>query len=272
MGASCAPSLIDSPGVRDTTLARPGGGWQAWLAAALLALAAGCSSAPLAGKSCPCATEQGVTNIVTQCMTPPPPPCTSVTLTNTVITHDGGPHLGDGGAADSVQFGTEPEGWVSYTFQSDGQKIPVVEMTPDGNGIRIMASIDVTASNPLYAGAGVSFLGNDCIDGTNLTGVRFEFAGGLGASQLLVGVIADEDVSKASGDARGTCTGDKNMCFGPMAHVDATPGMHWVDFEMLTGGNPVLKLNVGHIIDVQWQLPPVPIANADFTISNVQFY
>jgi hypothetical protein len=174
---------------------------------------------------------------------------------------------------DGVQFGAGAEQWVSYPFESDGQKIPVVEMTPDGNGIRIMASIDVTASNPVYAGAGVSFLGKDCVDGADLTGVQFEFAGALGASQLLVGVVADDDVSNTtSDDPRGTCTGGKNMCFGPMFQVDATPGTHRVDFQMLSGGMPVHELSVGHIVDVQWQLPPVPIANADFTISNVQFY
>ena len=269
--------------MQEITLAQAGWRGQACLATALLALTAGCpSSAPLADKSCPCATDQGyhccdassmcVTNLVTQCMTPPPPPCTSVKLTNKVITHDGGPHFGDGGV-DSVQFGTEPEAWVSYTFASDRQKTPVVEMTPDGNGIRIMASIDVTASNPLYAGAGVSFLGNDCVDGTDLTGVQFDFAGDLGASQLLVGVVADEDVSKTtSDDPRGTCPGGTNMCFGPMAQVDAALGRYRVDFAMLTGGMPAPQLSAGHIVDVQWQLPPVPIANADFTISNVQFY
>jgi hypothetical protein len=264
-------------------LVRPGRPRQAWLATALLALAAGCSSsAPLAGKPCPCATEHGYTccdasnmcvTEIAQCAAPPPPPCTSVKLMNLVIMHDGGPHSGDGGP-DAIQFGSEPELWVSYPFEGEGQQVPTIELTPDGNGFRVMASIDLTASDQLnlYAGAGVSFLSPNCIDGSDLTGVQFEFAGDLGASQLFVGVVADEDVSTTTPDPRATCTGGKNKCFGPNHLVDATPGLHQVPFEILSGGMPVPKLSIGHIVDVQWQLPAVQIPHADFTISNVQFY
>jgi hypothetical protein len=147
-------------------------------------------------------------------------------------------------------------------------------MTPDGNGIRIMASLDLPDSDVLntYAGAGVSFVGSECIDATDWIGVQFEFAGDLGAPRLLVGVVADEDVSTTSGDPRATCTAGKSKCFGPNASVDATAGVHQVAFQTLGGGQPVPKLSVGHLVDIQWELPADQIPNADFTISNVQFY
>jgi hypothetical protein len=284
MGAPRAPGLIELPRVQEITLAQAGWRGQAWLAAALLALTAGCpSSAPLADKSCPCATEQGyyccdassmcVTNLATQCSMPPPPPCTSHRLMDPIITHDGEPRPQDGGV-DGVQFGAGTEQWASYTFEGDGQNTPIVKMTSDGNGIRIMASLDLTTSDSsnTYAGAGVSFLGNDCVDATEWTGVQFDFAGDVGAPQLIMGVVAEEDVSTTSGDPRAICTAGKSKCFGPNAYVDATDGMHQVPFDILKGGTPVPKLSVGHIVDVQWQLPGDQIPHADFTISNVQFY
>ena len=192
---------------------------------------------------------------------------------NPVITHDGGPHPGDGGP-ERFSLGPGTEQWVSYTFEGDGQQVPTVEMTPDGNGFRVMASIDLSASDQLneYAGAGVSFLNSDCIDGTELTGVQFEFAGDAGASQISVGVLADEDISTTTMDPRATCTSGKNHVFGPNHYVDATLGVHRLSIEMLGGGMPVPKLSVGHIVGVQWQLSGVQIPHADFTISNVQFY
>jgi len=191
------------------------------------------------------------------------------------ITRDGGPHPQPDGGPDAVQFGTPPEQWVSYTYEGTGQNVPTVEMTPDGIGFRVMASVDVSTSGTTnaYAGVGLSFLSSsDCIDGTALTGVEFELAGDVGQPSLIVGVVADEDVSTMSGDLRGGCTGGMNMCFGPTAYVDAAAGMHKVPFQMLSGGMPVSKLSLDHIVDVQWQLPGVQIPVADFTISNVQFY
>jgi len=250
----------------------------AWLGALLFAWAAGCSSAPLAGKSCPCATGYTCCQPSNTCVADNQqcPRCTPIKLTSMSITRDGAPHPQPDGGPDAVQFGADPEQWVSYTYQGTGQNVPTVAMTPDGNGFRVMASVDVSGGGATYAyaGAGVSFLSkSECIDGTDLTGVEFEFACDVGQSkQLIVGVVADEDVSITSGDLRGRCTGGMNTCFGQTVFVDATAGMHQVPFQSLTGGMPVGNLSLDHIVDVQWQLPAVQIPSADFTISNVQFY
>jgi hypothetical protein len=268
MGAPCAPGLIDWLLVLETTLARPGRRWQAWLATILFALAAGCSSAPLAGKPCPCATGYKCCTASNMCVADDQqcPRCTPIKLMSMSITHDGGPHPQPDGGPDAVQFGTPPEQWVSYTFQGSSDDQATLTMTPDGIGFHVTATA-VTA----YAGVGLSFLGDDCIDGTDLTGVQFEFDGDLGGRRLKVSVVADDDVSTLF-DMRGICTGGSTMCFGPTSLVDPTSGPHMVPFQGLAMGMPVDTLSRQHIIKVQWQLDPAVIPTVDFTISNVQFY
>jgi hypothetical protein len=159
-----------------------------------------------------------------------------------------------------------PEQWVSYTYESDGQPVPTLTMTPDGSGFHATASV-VTG----FAGVGLSFLSDDCIDGTDLTGIRFDFDGDLAGRRLNVGVLAEDNVSTMY-DGRGTCTGGRTMCFGPMSSISPTIGTNSVPFQSLTTGMPVPTLSTQRIINVQWELGAAQIADADFTISNVQFY
>jgi hypothetical protein len=247
------------------------------LGIALLALAAGCTPAPLAGKSCPCAAGYTCCDASMMCVADTAqcsrPRCTPVKLTNPLITHDGAPHPQPDGGLPAVQFGTPPEQWVSYTYQGDGQAVPTLTMTPDGNGFHVTASVDVADSSALntYAGVGLSFLSDNCIDGSDLTGVQFDFDGDLGEPSLIVGVVSDSDLG-TSFDPRGICTGSRTMCFGPTGFDNTDIGTHHVTFASLHGGMPIDKLDAGHIVNVQWQLPAVQIPMADFTISNVQFF
>ncbi len=200
------------------------------------------------------------------------PLCASVKLTSLAITQNGGPHPQADGGPDAVQFGTAPEQWVSYTYQGPGQQAPTVTMLPDGNGFHVTASVVAIGGVPsLYAGAGLSFLGNDCVDGSDLTGVEFQLDGDLAQHSLAVGVVSIDDVSTMY-DPRGTCTGGMSKCYGPTAPVAPSVDPIQATFGSLVTGMPTDGLEPRHIVNVQWQLGSPTNTVADFTISNVQFY
>jgi len=282
MDAACVPALIDSPHVREGALAKSPRLWIGWLATTLFALAVGCTAAPLAGKPCPCATGYSCCGASMTCVTDAAqcsrPRCTQVPLARPLITHDGALDPQPDGGPPAVLFGmSSDQQWVSYTYHGDGQAVPTLTMTPDGNGFHVTASLDVMADSGSlnnYAGVGLSFqsLSGGCIDATGWTGVQFDFDGDLGEPSLMVGVVSDDDLGVMF-DPRGICTGSRTMCFGPTGYTDTTIGTHPFEFQSLTNaGMPSAKLDQGHIVNVQWQLPPVQIPVADFTISNVQFY
>ena len=259
-------------------MARSGRCWQAWLATLLLALTVGCtSSAPLAGKPCPCATELGyqccdassmcVTNLATQCATPPRR-CQSTKLMNPVITQNGGPDQTPDAGADAVQFGSSTEQWGSYTYPVSSSDQATLTMTPDGNGFHVTATV-----TSAYAGVGLSFVSDDqCVDGTDYAGVQFEFDGTTGGHVVRFIVMADDDVSHQD-DMRGTCTGGSMSCYGPRTNVDPYTPLNMVTFDSLHSGSPDDVLDRQHIIKVQWEVEAASTpSEADFTISNVQFY
>jgi hypothetical protein len=274
MGAPCTPGLIDSPSVLETTLARRGRRWQAWLATMLLALAAGCSSAPIAGKPCECPTGYVCCGLSQTCMANEAQcrRCTPVRFASPImITRDGAPHSNPDGGPDAVQFGTPPA-WVSYTYPGSADDQATLTLTPDGNGFHVTATV-----MKAYAGVGLSYLGGndgtECIDGTDLTGVKFDFDGDPGGHVLKLSVAADDDVSTMF-DPRGICTGG-TMCFGPSYNVHPVSGQNTVPFQLLDMGVPVSSLgslSLLHLIKVQWELDPATNPSADFTISNVQLY
>jgi hypothetical protein len=145
-------------------------------------------------------------------------------------------------------------------------------MLPEGNGVHVTASVVAIGGVPsLYAGAGLSFLGNDCIDASDLTGVRFQLDGDLAQHSLAVGVVSIDDVSTMY-DPRGICTGGMTQCYGPTAPVTPSVDPISVTFGSLFSGLPALGVDPRHIINVQWQLGSPTNTVADFTISNVQFY
>jgi hypothetical protein len=268
MGVPCAPRLIDSPSVRETTLAQR---WQAWVATVLLALAAGCSSAPLAGKSCPCSAgymccSPSMTCVVdaSECI------CPSKPLANLLLTSGGTPIDGPDGGPPAVQFGVVPEQWVSYSFSGIGEPKPTLDGIPDGNGFHVTTNFaaSVPDATQAFEGAGLSFQGdNYCVDGRNLIGVQFDLDKDLGGNQLVVGVVSNDDVATVF-DTRGTCT-EGIKCYGTTASIPPVVGTNTVSFDQLSGGTSQMPLNRGQIVKVQWQVSAG--AQVDFTISNVQF-
>jgi hypothetical protein len=271
MGAPRGQGLIDLASVQETTLGRR---WQAWLATVVLALAAGCTAAPLAGKPCGCATgyyccdasNVCVTNLATQCAAPPR--CQPTKLMNPVITQDGGPDQSPDAGTDAVQFGVSTEQWGSYTYPVSSSDQAMLTMTPDGDGFRVTAIV-----TSAYAGVGLSFVSVDgCVDGTDYAGVQFEFNGTTAGHVVRFIVMANDDVFQQD-DMRGTCTNGSNLCYGPWANVDPTMTPNKVAFDSLHSGFPDEVLDPQHIIKLQWEVQDNgTTSEADFTISNVQFY
>lgn len=243
----------------------------------LLAVSVGCTAAPLAGKPCPCDTTSGYTCCETTmtCSTDPaecpPAPCASKPLANPVITSGGMtvPADPDAGTDTAVLFGTPPEQWVSYVYAGTVENNPTLTGTLDGNGFQVHATFAsfVDDGTQAFEGIGVTFLGDTCIDGSQLMGMRFDYDGDL--IPLLVGVISVGDVSAKY--SHGICPlGTK--CYGPGASFIPKLGTNPVLLSKLSGGMPQLKLDVGHIVNVQWQIPAPAKLSVDFTIRNVQFY
>ncbi len=285
MGVASVLGLIDCASVEVDTFGSAPGLWRTWAGVVLLALANGCTAAPIAGKPCPCVDGSQYTCCETtmKCLAdaaacPPPPPaiCESSPLNNTTITYGGVtvPASPDAGTDTAVMFGAGAEQWVSYVYKGTAEtRNPSLEVTSDGNGFHVQATFEAFAGDATQAfqGAGLSFVPDmtrtPCIDGSDQTGVQFDFDGNV--SQLLMGVVSIDDLSTMF--SRGTCTLGM-MCFGPMASFIPTIGTNRVPFNKLMGGLPQTTLDVRHIVNVQWQVPAAGKPSVDFTISNVKFY
>lgn len=278
MAAAPGLRLLDLPGVLQvvSTLSRLLSSGPLWLVTLMLAVS--CSPAPLAGKACPCASGYKCCDTTQTCVPEGGVcPCASVKLTSPLITTSGWPLPGSSppncGTTNPVMFGVFPEQWISYTYAGTNQPLPCLETTPDGNGIHVRAMFaDLGSASNSYEGVGLSFLGDSCIDGDQLTGLQFDFAGDLGGRRLTVGVSANSDVSSAY--ARGTCPADagSTMCYGPTSTLNPRIGTNQVAFSALTDGMPQATLDAHRIVNVQWQLAAAENPNADFTITSVTFY
>lgn len=263
--------------MREAARARSSRSWVAAPGLTLLALAVGCTAAPLADKPCPCVADAGYVCCETlmTCMTDlaqcPPAPCASKPLSNPVITSGGTtvPADLDAGTDTAVKFGTAPEQWVSYVYAGAGETNPTLTGTPEGDGFRVHATFAsyVDDGTQAFEGVGVTFLGDTCIDGSQLIGMRFDYEGDL--TPLHVGLISIGDVSTKY--RHGLCPLG-TMCYGPAASFIPKLGDNPVLLSQLGGGNPQLKLDAGHIVNVQWQIPAPAKLSLDFTIRNVRFF
>jgi hypothetical protein len=200
-------------------------------------------------------------NDVAQC---PPSPCASKPLTNLLITGSADSTLSNG----QITFGDASEPWVSYTYAGQGEPLPTLDALADGTGFHVTETFaPVNGGTLTFAGVGLSFNGDGCIDGSNLTGLQFDFSGELGGSQLMVGVVSNNNVSAAY--PRGTCTAGI-MCYGPTVAFNPVIGSNPVRLAYL-GGQPTLTFDPFHIVNVQWQVSAGADLSAHFTISNVRF-
>jgi hypothetical protein len=280
MGAASVPGLIESSPVGVETFGGARRQWKVWLGSLLLALAIGCTAAPLAGKPCPCAIASGYTccetlqTCVTDIKQCPPAPCLSAKNSSPIVTGNGLPppilEPTDAGKT-QLKFGAQPEQWVSYIFAGTPEPDPMVSASTDGNGIEVDVSFnDLVNTANAFAGAGLTFVGDHCVDGTALDGVKFDFDGDLGGRQLEVGVGSSEDV-----DAKyphGTCTAGDMKCYGPTVPINPMTGRNTVWFTDLNNGTPAGTLDTSRIVNVQWQVHAAQSPTAHFTITNVTFF
>ena len=253
----------------------------------LLALANGCTPAPIAGKPCPCApadvyvcceTLQTCMADLKQCPPAPPTPCTSAKISSPIVTGNGLPpptiDTTDAGAIDTgsppLKFGDEPEPWISYPFRGT-EPWPTVSVSDDGNGIHVVATFEgVVDTAEAFAGAGLAFAGDHCVDGTTLSGVQFDFDGDLGGRKLEVGVTSSEDLDSMY--THGICTAGPMKCYGPSKPIDPMTGTNHVLFTELSAGLPSGTLDTSRIVNVQWQVHDAQNPRAEFTITNVMFF
>jgi hypothetical protein len=180
-------------------------------------------------------------------------------------------------ATSGLTFGTDTDGWSSYTYAAPGEPVPTATVTPDGDGIQIAVTF-VKPTDGNWEGVGLFFNGADCVDASTYTGVKFDLSGDLGSCALSFGASFSGDLSHADAPTMGSCPGDDSECYGPLATV--VPGAATtikVPFTALTGGTPISALDPSTLVDVEWQLSPSAGADggacaANFTVKNVSFY
>ncbi len=201
-----------------------------------------------------------------------------------VITTNGINHAD--AAAPLLTFGSAQDAWGSYTYAGSGQTAPTAKATTDGNGMEIMGGFvpPVTSSNN-YAGVGLYYSSNDCLDLTGYTGLEFDFSGTLGGCSMQVGIGFSGDSSKNDGNPRASCAGTDSTCYPPsfnvttqaLAATTASPTIK-VPFTALSAGMPQSTLDPSSIITVQWQLTSPGSGGSDgscaavFTVENAKFY
>jgi len=183
----------------------------------------------------------------------------------------GGHRSGDGALTFRV---SATEQWASYLFAGADQNQPTADLTNDSNGFQVSASFKPSGSgSTAYEGFGLTFEGDNCVDGSGYTGIAFELSGELGGKLLVVGVAAVGNIAQAL-DGRGTCAGDASVCYGPSLTVSSVSSPVHVAFDDLTGVMPgsAAQLDRTRIIDLQWQINAGADPSAQFTIENATFY
>ncbi len=203
--------------------------------------------------------------------------CQTVVLTNKSITTGG-----ENGTTGLV-FTPASYQWRSFSYAGSGQSAPAATVTPDGNGIQFTGGLVPPVSDN-WSGLGLYFDSLKCIDGSNYTGVKFDFSGDLGGCSLVFGVNFSGDSSSADNPQRGDCSlGDAN-CYPPRSiaippsvsgSADAGPTTLRFPFALLTGGSPNAKIDPTTIMTVEWELsaPSGGVGcSANFTVENVAFY
>jgi len=223
-------------------------------------------------------TDAGLPQLTNACSADASFVCPKVALSSSSITSAGAT------SGDTLLFGSPPYQWQSYTYGSNGQAAPTATLTSDGTGIAIAGTF-VPPVSQNWMGAGLYFNGTSCIDGSTLTGVKFDFSGGLGDCTLAVGANFSGDSTSTDAPGRGTCpfSSDSN-CYPPMVVVTPPLALDGgaagtttfkVPFASMVSGSPTPKVDPSTILTVQWQLNARsggPGCSARFTVENVAFY
>ena len=161
-----------------------------------------------------------------------------------------------------------------YTYPS-GAAAPTIAIA-DG---ALHVTINTPAASAIqYVGYGIFF--NDCTNGSQYTGVKFDIGGTMTGCDLQFINNFRDDATPAN-DVKGSCTVSTN-CYGPQTALNFTPTVSSSEhpFVTLTAGFPVATVDTTFLTGVGWGfvIPAADPANpgascvADFTIDNVTFY
>jgi hypothetical protein len=180
-----------------------------------------------------------------------------------------------------LMFGEGADSWGSFTYAIAGPTPPTATLTADGDGIQIVGG---SLGRDDYEGVGLYYNNTTCLNGAAYNGLKFDFAGTVGACQLRVGVTFSGDVPPSDDVLRGACVGTGSTCYGPVANVTAaamaaTPSAPTIEvpFASMSGGAPIATVDPTKIVSVQWQFVYATATDGaacstNFTVENVSFY
>jgi hypothetical protein len=163
-----------------------------------------------------------------------------------------------------------------YTYPAGGASAPAIAIV---NG-----ALHVTINTPAsaatqYVGYGIFF--NDCTNGGQYTGVKFDIGGTMTGCGLQFINNFRDDATPAN-DVKGSCAVSNN-CYGPQTELafTTTVASSPHPFVTLTAGFPVATVDTKFLTGLGWGFV-IPAADpasdagancvADFTIDNVTFY
>jgi hypothetical protein len=174
--------------------------------------------------------------------------------------------------AAGIAFGPPNDLWGSYTYAGTGQALPVLTLTPGGNGFEMTGQLTTPAGNANYVGAGLYYSSAGCADVSAYSGVKFDLAGTLGGCTLAFGLVASGNVTLLEDPNRGACPGT-SVCYGPAVNVAPSATTVSVPFSALSGGMPTPLLDATKVVSAQWQLTaPIGGCSADVTVANLTLY
>jgi hypothetical protein len=193
--------------------------------------------------------------------------CSQVKPTVPLVTTQGS------ATAEGLSFGAVDREWGSFQYAGGGQVAPMISVTGDGNGLHAQAALasPLTQANN-YAGFGLYFKSDSCLDVSAYSGVQFDLSGDLGTCALRFVLYSAQDLNVMDDPGRGQCS---SGCAGSGAAVTASTSRIRVPFTSVTGGKPLASVDATNLVTMQWQLnaaDPSAGCTADITIANAGFY
>jgi len=195
--------------------------------------------------------------------------CPAMPLASNAVTSLG---TGDAGM---LTFGPAESGWTSFTYNGPSQTAPAASVTSDGNGFELKMALNPPLSNNNYAGFGIYYNSNSCLDASQSTGIELELSGDLGGCSLRYILFSSEDLSYLDDPSRGGCHDTDSVCLGAYVPLSVSTDKIRIPFSMFAHGTPVDSVNPRALTTMQWQVSAVDAAkgcNADITVKNVAFY
>jgi len=172
--------------------------------------------------------------------------CPAVTPAAAAITGNNVTTADDG----TIVYGTSPALWATFSAHGTGQ-LPVTLSVNSSGGLTVRASIYSADGSYANAQAGLAYVGTNCLNASQYTGIRFELTGDFGKCGMLFEVIDAEDTPSSAVPGKAECTASR--CIDPYFRL-TKPGVYEVPFSALANGAPMPTVDTTSIIGMQWLL------------------